>query len=791
MRNYLHKLFLLLLAMCWSFGLAMAADTFTVGDFQYEVLKDGTSVEVKAISGIVYEGEITIPGQVTHPETNVVYTVTEIGNYGFEASSSRKTVGITSLILSEGIKIINIAGFKGLKNLTSVRLPNTIEKFGDAVFSGCTALKTLSLPGSLKEASGLGSGVLLDELTFEASTEPLKGTSGLSVSKSSFSAKKVYVNRDLMSGTIDVAAEEVWFGGEATTINVSFKGAENLTKVNFSPDCKLNEIIHYAFEGCTGLKSIDLPDCITKVGQRAFSGCTNLQSIDWPTGTTKVEIGTFEGCSALRGIYDDDCNITDIQDYAFKDCTSLVQFELPYNLVLLEQRAFAGCTSLEEVEVSSRFHHSLATIGSQVFDGCIKLKHLAIPSTVTTLLADAFAGLELEKFTFMAPNYNDASQWRDDDKELIIHQELDLKADTIIIGHAFVRDGALCKDPEYPKVLFLGGDENRLQVNKMFAGCTQLTDVYAPWITRTASGKEQDIPELSSTAFSADILQHATLWVKDEWETAYRDKSWNFSNIKPYWFDVTSNFTIVGENSLNMEGTDYLNMEGYTNLWTIDGNYSMTFPYRLGSSIEYSRFNLKDHYEVLLSVDGGESQPIELDPDWGTYGYENVNHKTTLDFTIKLKPKCTVKASVDGTGGTVALSPYQGPGVVPPSPSTNASTWVYRDEDAKLTIKPENTSKKVDKVMVNGEDWTDKLVSGRSNTFTLDIKNIQTDTTIKVTFKDRNRYDLNNDDVVDDKDVAIMTSYILGKKEYSSSADFNRDTKITVLDLVKMINEIK
>ena len=55
-----------------------------------------------------------------------------------------------------------------------------------------------------------------------------------------------------------------------------------------------------AFEGCTGLTSVDIPDSVTSIGYCAFKGCTGLTSITIPDSVTKIDFGAFEGCTGLK-----------------------------------------------------------------------------------------------------------------------------------------------------------------------------------------------------------------------------------------------------------------------------------------------------------------------------------------------------------------------------------------------------------------------------------------------------------------------------------------------------------
>ena len=41
----------------------------------------------------------------------------------------------------------------------------------------------------------------------------------------------------------------------------------------------VSAIDDYAFNGCTGLTSVEIPDGVTEIGEKAFAGCENLEEI--------------------------------------------------------------------------------------------------------------------------------------------------------------------------------------------------------------------------------------------------------------------------------------------------------------------------------------------------------------------------------------------------------------------------------------------------------------------------------------------------------------------------------
>ena len=53
---------------------------------------------------------------------------------------------------------------------------------------------------------------------------------------------------------------------------------------------------------CRSLKSVTIPESVTKIGDRAFSDCTSLEEIDIPNSVIEIGDNIFSGCESLRMI---------------------------------------------------------------------------------------------------------------------------------------------------------------------------------------------------------------------------------------------------------------------------------------------------------------------------------------------------------------------------------------------------------------------------------------------------------------------------------------------------------
>lgn len=75
----------------------------------------------------------------------------------------------------------------------------------------------------------------------------------------------------------------------------------------------------YAFDNCSSLASITLPESLSSIGNYAFSGCSSLASIVIPEGVTSIGNDTFRDCSSLQSIdvVEDNANYKSIDGVLF------------------------------------------------------------------------------------------------------------------------------------------------------------------------------------------------------------------------------------------------------------------------------------------------------------------------------------------------------------------------------------------------------------------------------------------------------------------------------------------
>ena len=75
-----------------------------------------------------------------------------------------------------------------------------------------------------------------------------------------------------------------------------------LSKVSFINCKNITNIGNNAFQGCSSLTTVELPDSLTNIGQDAFDGCTSLTTVELPDSLTNIGNNAFQGCSSLTDV---------------------------------------------------------------------------------------------------------------------------------------------------------------------------------------------------------------------------------------------------------------------------------------------------------------------------------------------------------------------------------------------------------------------------------------------------------------------------------------------------------
>lgn len=166
--------------------------------------------------------------------------------------------------------------------------------------------------------------------------------------------------------------------------NDAFKDCSSLT--NIAIPNSVTSIGRHAFSECKSLTNITIPNSVTSIGQYAFRVCTNLTDIFLPESITSIGTGAFSLCENLININIPQ-KITSIEESVLYGCKSLTNITIPFGVTSIKNMAFGGCENLKEII----FPENLTSIGSYAFQACHSLTTINIPNNITLIGDGAFS----------------------------------------------------------------------------------------------------------------------------------------------------------------------------------------------------------------------------------------------------------------------------------------------------------------------------------------------------------------------------------------------------------------
>ena len=222
-------------------------------------------------------------------------------------------------------------------------------------------------------------------------------------------------------------------------VKVTFRGSAYNSYNEYSGDIIIPSTVTYsgkkysvksieerAFQYCSGLTSVTIPNSVTSIGEWAFSGCSGLTSVTIPNSVKSIERNAFDGCyfvkekfinnSKLSGVWGatlcdyetedgllingtrvERCrpkaenvtipiSVTSIGNSAFRARYGLTSVTIPNSVTSIGDFAFYGCSGLTLVTIPN----SVTSIGIYAFAYCSGLTSVTIPNSVTSIGKGAF-----------------------------------------------------------------------------------------------------------------------------------------------------------------------------------------------------------------------------------------------------------------------------------------------------------------------------------------------------------------------------------------------------------------
>ena len=295
---------------------------------------------------------------------------------------------VTDLVIPDGVTSIRNYAFYKCTGLTSVTMPNSVTSIGEYAFYACDKLASITIPDSVTsiggwafwDCSGLTSVFIPNSVT-SIGARAFWDCSGLTSVFIPNSVTRIgYSAFSGCSGLAELSVDggnTVYHSSGNCIIETAVKTLVVGCKTSVIPaDGSVTSIGDSAFEGCSGLTSVFIPNSVTSIGNSAFVGCSGLTSVVIPNSVTSIGGGAFYNCSKLTSVTIGN-GVTSIGYAAFYECSGLKSVTIPNSVTSIGNSAFSYCSGLTSVEIPN----SVTSIGSSAFSYCSNLETIYFNGT--------------------------------------------------------------------------------------------------------------------------------------------------------------------------------------------------------------------------------------------------------------------------------------------------------------------------------------------------------------------------------------------------------------------------
>ena len=329
---------------------------FTLQDDDTYAVTDYTGTATEVVIPSEYDGK----------------AVTRIGEEAFN-----QCYNLTEIVIPDSVTSIGKGTFQYCYNLTEIIIPDSATRIGESVFYECSSL-TIYCEAESKSRywnvdwNDSNCPVVWNCKNSDVATD---GYIYIIVDGVRYGLKESVATVVRQPRNIAIAriAETITYKDAMYAVKsigeVAFKYCYSLKSVTFGENSQLTGIGNGAFDYCSGLTGIVIPDSVTSIGDEAFIYCYSLKSVMFGESSQLRKIGesAFRSCYLTEIVIPN--GVGSIGESAFYDCSSLTEIIIPDSVYSIGRRAFAYCSKLTKIAIPD----SVWTMGMKVFEDCSNL----------------------------------------------------------------------------------------------------------------------------------------------------------------------------------------------------------------------------------------------------------------------------------------------------------------------------------------------------------------------------------------------------------------------------------
>lgn len=371
--------------------------------------KDGT----RLLQGV--NGDVTVPPGVT----------------SIDARAFDNCNGLTRVVIPNSVTNIGNFAFKACSNLGDVWMPKHLEgKLSANVFANCDRATvnyydkaytvTFRTEEGVVEQRPYPDGVEIGSLPSTPTHEGYAFEGWWTATDGEQATEATVVTNDVtyyakwrgtaivgdytymysvLNGQAEIGTGET---GELSEAAVSPRPTGGVVIPSSLGGYPVTGIGEYAFESCTDMTDVEIPESVVSIRVEAFGGCEGLANVEIPRNVMYIDVTAFgfcyrftvdpanavyssrnglllskDGRTLVRGVYGDveiPSSVTKIGDSAFDGCPLLESVTIPDGVLDIGAHAFCCCDGLENILIPQ----SVTNIGTRAFGSCYNLRSFAV-----------------------------------------------------------------------------------------------------------------------------------------------------------------------------------------------------------------------------------------------------------------------------------------------------------------------------------------------------------------------------------------------------------------------------
>ena len=272
-----------------------------------------------------------------------------------------KHTTIDTCSIAQSCKFIYNKAFENCNRIKTIKIPDSVISISKFAFYKCDSLENISVPFLGKS---------IDANAYEATFGYIFGykeSANPSTNTTEYSYESSLKFRSGLYGTCPEGAV-----GQYSCRDYLYGGRYyNGTYYYYIPSTIKNVVVTKqttlpiaAFNNCSFIENIDLPESMELISERSFSNCSSLADININSSNAIIEQYAFASCYSLKNLIIDGSNAR-IDTDAFTFCKSLIYIAF-YGVSTLSTSAFEECKAIETIILA----RCVTSVGLYPFSYC-------------------------------------------------------------------------------------------------------------------------------------------------------------------------------------------------------------------------------------------------------------------------------------------------------------------------------------------------------------------------------------------------------------------------------------